>query len=139
MSHQQLVPHLAIPPQIASLPHLLPVEETHATASPEQMLGRLASFFQQYLRSPSPPSVVEVFYPKAFAGMAILPPSVDDRSIPMVLEAPKPHAGLARFLGSPVLRRSLRRVRKGKGGQRVGRKVTAVTTGNRNRQYSCGL
>jgi hypothetical protein len=26
-----------------------------------------------------------------------------------------------------------------KGGQRVGRKVTAVTTGNRNRQYSCGL
>ncbi|HEV3040241.1 MAG TPA: hypothetical protein VHA33_20930 [Candidatus Angelobacter sp.] len=207
MSHQQLVPHLAIPPQIASLPHLLPAEETHATVSPEQMLGRLAGFFQQYLdctpqqrtvlslwtlhthcfsaaritpylnissrekqsgkslclqllnlvcahpwcatgisagalhrkignlrptvlldecqtifgasdkkvrgllvsgcqrggtyefvqRSPSPPSVVEVFCPKAFAGMAILPPAVDDRSIPMVLEAAKPHAGIARF------------------------------------------
>ena len=26
-----------------------------------------------------------------------------------------------------------------KGGQKVGRKVTAVTTGNRNRQYPCGL
>ncbi|HEV3037406.1 MAG TPA: hypothetical protein VHA33_06435 [Candidatus Angelobacter sp.] len=41
-------------------------------------------------RSPSPPSVVEVFCPKAFAGMAILPPAVDDRSIPIVLEAAKP-------------------------------------------------
>ena len=210
MSHQQLVPHLAIPLQIESLndfPAFPDAEKAHESVSPEQMLGRLACFFQRYLhctpeqrtvlslwalhthcfsaarvtpylnissrekqsgkslclqllslvcadawyatgisasalhrkignvrptvlldecqtifgasdrkvrgllvsgcqrggmyefaqRSSSPPSVVGVFCPKAFAGMAILPPAIDDRSIPIVLEAAKPHAGIARF------------------------------------------
>jgi hypothetical protein len=48
-------------------------------------------------RAPSPPSLVEVFCPKAFAGMAILPPAVDDRSIPIVLQAAKPDATIRRF------------------------------------------
>jgi hypothetical protein len=72
-------------------------------ASDKKVRGLLVSGCQRggtyefVQRSPSPPSVVEVFCPKAFAGMAILPPAVDDRSIPMVLEAAKPHAGIARF------------------------------------------
>jgi hypothetical protein len=48
-------------------------------------------------RAPSPPFVADVFCPKAFAGMAILPPAIDDRSIPIVLQAAKPEADIRRF------------------------------------------
>jgi hypothetical protein len=80
-------------------------------ASDKKVRGLLVSGCQRggtyefVQRSPAPPSVVEVFCPKAFAGMAILPPAIDDRSIPVVLEAAKPvlrsaegtNAGTARF------------------------------------------
>ncbi|HEV3315799.1 MAG TPA: hypothetical protein VG488_02475 [Candidatus Angelobacter sp.] len=49
-------------------------------------------------RAPSPSSPVEVFCPKAFAGMTIVPPAIDDRSIPVLLQAANPDAGIRRFI-----------------------------------------
>src|SRR5436309_2883672 len=44
--------------------------------------------------------LTDVFCPKAFAGMPILPPAVDDRSIPIVLHAPRPGQSFSRFNSS---------------------------------------
>src|SRR5437764_381036 len=44
--------------------------------------------------------LIDVFCPKAFAGMPILPPAVDDRSIPIVLHAPRPGQSFSRFNSS---------------------------------------
>jgi hypothetical protein len=41
---------------------------------------------------------VDVFCPKAFAGMAILPPAIAARSIPVVLKATKPDGTTRRFI-----------------------------------------
>ena len=43
-------------------------------------------------------SAVNVFCPKAFAGMPVLPPAIDDRSIPILLHPVKPGAPIQRFV-----------------------------------------
>ena len=57
--------------------------------------GGLYEFMQKGMASPS---VVEVFCPKAFAGMRILPPAMDDRCIPVPLRALPGHIHLKRFM-----------------------------------------
>lgn len=56
--------------------------------------GGLYEFMQKNMASPS---VVEVFCPKAFAGMRILPPAIDSRCIPIPLHALRGPAHLKRF------------------------------------------
>ena len=52
-------------------------------------------------RGLSPAHVADVFCPKAFAGMTVLPPAIEDRSIPIVLKAArqgKTDAAVRRFV-----------------------------------------
>jgi hypothetical protein len=46
----------------------------------------------------SPQRPVDVFCPKVFAGMSVLPPAVADRSLPILLRAQKPDGTTLRFI-----------------------------------------
>jgi uncharacterized protein DUF3631 len=50
------------------------------------------------------PAAVNVFCPKAFAGVRILPPAIDERSIPIILHPAKPDDRNQRFVPAQALK-----------------------------------